>query len=72
MELIDQLLVAWREVGVTVLIASHSAERVEPLLDGRVTLERGVVIEVSGRGVTSMPPSLADDPRRPSTVGVAR
>ena len=72
MELIDQLLVAWREVGVTVLIASHSAERVELLLDGRVTLERGVVIEVSGRGVTSMPPSLADDPRRPSTVGVAR
>ena len=71
MELVDQLLVAWREVGVTVLIASHSTERFEALLDGRVTLERGLVLEVSGRGVIGTPPSFADDPR-PSIVGVAR
>ena len=71
MELVDQLLVAWREVGVTVLIASHSTERFEAWLDGRVTLERGLVVEVSGRGVSSTPPSFADDPR-PSIVGVAR
>src|SRR3990170_2194463 len=41
--LVDDLLVAWHEVGVTVLIASHSTERFDPLLDGRVTLERGLV-----------------------------
>ena len=71
MALVDELLAAWREVGVTVLIASHSTERFESLLDGRVTLERGLVLEVSGQGVSSTPPSLADG-ARPSPVGVAR
>jgi len=58
MSLVDQLLVAWRGVGVTVIVASHSTERFESLLDGRVTLERGLVREASGTGVMSTPPSL--------------
>ncbi len=61
--LIEQLLGAWREVGVTVLIASHATERLEPFLDGRVLLERGVVVEVSGAGVLSTPPGRPADPR---------
>ena len=71
MSLVDQLLVAWREVGVTVLVASHSTGRFEALLDGRVTLERGLVVDASGKGVESTPPSLPGDPR-PSVVEVAR
>ena len=71
MHLVDQLLDAWRDVGVSILVASHSTDRFEPLLDGRVTLDRGLVIETSGEGVTSTPPSLPADPR-PSVVGAAR
>lgn len=56
--LVDQLLTAWREVGVTVLVASHAADRLEPFLDGRVLLARGLVAGVEGQGVTSFPPSL--------------
>ncbi len=58
MGVIEQLLAAWREVGVTVLIASHATERLERFLDGRIVLERGLVAEVSGEGVTSTPPAL--------------
>ena len=61
--LVEQLLAAWREVGVTVVVASHATERLEPFLDGRVLLERGLVAEVSGTGVTSTPPSPAGGPR---------
>ena len=64
---IEQLLAAWHEVGVTVLIASHATERLEPFLDGRVVLERGLVIAVNGEGVTSTPPSLTRT-IRPSVV----
>jgi len=71
MRLVDELLGAWREVGVTVLVASHTTERFASLLDGRVTLDRGLVVETSGRGVTSTPPSLPAAPR-PSVVGAAR
>jgi hypothetical protein len=46
-----------------VLIASHATERLEPFLDGRIVLERGVVAETSGEGVSSLPPSLAPPPR---------
>ena len=60
MEIIDQLLVAWREAGVSVLIASHATDRLAPLLDGRVVLERGLVAAVSGEGVASVPPTLPD------------
>ena len=71
MRLVDQLLGAWREVGVSVLLAAHSTERFESLLDGRVELDRGLVIETSGEGVTSEPPTPATLPR-PSVVGAAR
>ncbi|HYI65625.1 MAG TPA: heme ABC exporter ATP-binding protein CcmA [Candidatus Limnocylindrales bacterium] len=71
MRLVDQLLGAWREVGVSVLVASHSTERFESLLDGRVMLDRGLVLETSGEGVTSEPPSPSTA-TRPSVVGAAR
>ena len=58
MALVDKLLAAWREVGVTVLVASHTIERIAPMLDGSVVLDRGLVAAVSGNGVGSMPPSL--------------
>ena len=63
MGLVEQLLAAWHEVGVTVIIASHATERLEPFLHGRVVLERGLVAEVSGEAVSSVPPSLATLPR---------
>jgi ABC-type multidrug transport system ATPase subunit len=58
MSLIDQLLTAWRDAGVSVLIASHATDRLAPFLDGRVVLERGLVSAVSGDGVTAEAPSL--------------
>ncbi|HJP72514.1 MAG TPA: heme ABC exporter ATP-binding protein CcmA [Candidatus Limnocylindria bacterium] len=63
MGLVEELLAAWHEVGVTVIIASHATERLEPFLDGRVVLERGLVADVSGEGVSSAPPSLPAAPR---------
>jgi heme exporter protein A len=71
MRLVDQLLAAWREIGVSVLVASHSTERFESFLDGRVTLDRGLIIETIGQGVTSTPPPPLAAPR-PSVVGAAR
>jgi heme exporter protein A len=71
MALVDELLVAWHEVGVTVLIASHSTDRFEALLDGRITLEGGLVLDVRGDGVESTPPALPASPR-PAVVEVAR
>ena len=58
MEIVDQLLAAWRGAGVSVLIASHASDRLAPFLDGRVVLERGLVAAVSGEGVTFEAPSL--------------
>jgi ABC-2 type transport system ATP-binding protein len=66
MGLVEQLLAAWKEVGVTVLVASHSTERLETHLDARVVLDRGLVTEVEGAGVTSAPPSLPE--ARPAAV----
>ena len=64
MDLIDQLLAAWHEVGVTVLVASHTTERLEALLDGRVELVNGLVSATAGEGVESTPPSLGVASRR--------
>jgi heme exporter protein A len=66
--LVDQLLDAWREVGVTVLVASHAVDRLEQFLDGRVMLERGLVAAVDGQGVTSAPPGLPAT-RSPASSG---
>ena len=71
MALVDQLLAAWREAGVSVLVASHTTERLAPFLDGQVVLERGTMAEAFGPGVVSAPPSLPAD-RRGAPVGVAR
>ena len=68
--LVDQLLAAWREAGVTVLVASHATDRLGPILDGAVVLERGVVARVEGTGVTSVPPSIPAG-RRHSARAVA-
>jgi heme exporter protein A len=58
MQLVDQLLAAWREIGVTVLVASHTTERMATMLDGTVVLDRGLVSAVTGMGVSSTPPSV--------------
>ena len=60
MDLVDQLLVAWRAAGVSVLIASHATDRLAPFVDGRVILERGVVTGVSGDGVWASAPGAVD------------
>ena len=61
--LVEQLLDAWRAAGVSVLVASHSVDRLEHRVDARVTLDRGLVVEVSGTGVAWTPPTLTPDPR---------
>ncbi len=71
MDLIDQLVGAWRAVGVTVLVASHAVGRLEPFLDGRVVLERGLVGAVAGEGITYAPPTGRPDPQ-PVAAGAAR
>jgi heme exporter protein A len=63
MGLVESLLSAWRDVGVTVLVASHSTERLVEHLDASVTLDRGLVSEVTGSGVISRPPSLPASPQ---------
>jgi heme exporter protein A len=62
-ELVEQLLDAWREAGVSVLIASHSVDRLERQVEGRVVLDHGLVVGVSGEGVTWTPPLPATEPR---------
>jgi heme exporter protein A len=59
MALVDRMLGAWREVGVTVLLASHATERVAHLVDGTVELDGGLVAEVSGHGATNAPSPAA-------------
>ena len=71
MDLIDALLPAWREIGVTVIVASHSTDRLGPLLDARVLLDRGLVGDVVGEGVSSAPPLPRPVPR-PAIIGSAR
>jgi heme ABC exporter ATP-binding subunit CcmA len=63
MGLVEQLLTAWKAVGVTVLVASHSTDRLDPHLDARVVLERGLVAEVAGEGVQSAPYTALAEPR---------
>jgi heme ABC exporter ATP-binding subunit CcmA len=62
-ELIERLLEAWRDAGVTVVAASHSVDRLERQVDARVVLDRGLVTEVSGEGVSWTPPSPVPAPR---------
>jgi len=65
--LVEQLLEAWRAAGVSVLMASHSTDRLERWVDAHVVLDRGLVSEVSGSGVTWAPPTPIGDPQ-PATA----
>ena len=63
MTLVDDLIRRWHEAGITVLVASHAAERVAPLLDGRIRLDGGLVTAIEGSGVTiNDPPARATRP----------
>ena len=55
MRLVDDLIRRWREVGITVLVASHAADRLRPMVDGSVRLDGGLVAEFSGSGVSLNP-----------------
>ena len=63
MALVDRLIGLWHEAGVTVLVASHQAERIAGMADGTVRLEDGLVAEVSGAGVSAGPVGATARPR---------
>ncbi len=63
MELVDRLIGLWHEAGVTVLVASHQADRIASMADGTVRLEGGLVAEVSGAGVSPGPVGATARPR---------
>jgi energy-coupling factor transporter ATP-binding protein EcfA2 len=63
MELVDRLIGLWKEAGVTVLVASHQADRVASMADATVRLEAGLVAEVSGAGVSAGPVGGMSRPR---------
>ncbi len=67
MALVDQLLGQWHEAGVTVLVASHQAERVASLADGAIRLDGGLVAEVTGAGVSLGSPVAALAPQIAAT-----
>ena len=50
--LVDELLREWRAAGATCLVASHAEERLSAVADGVARLESGVLVELSGSGVT--------------------
>ncbi|MEP6469569.1 MAG: heme ABC exporter ATP-binding protein CcmA [Chloroflexota bacterium] len=54
MALVDRLLIGWRDAGVTVLVASHQADRVTRLADGWARLDGGLLLETGGTGVSSI------------------
>jgi heme exporter protein A len=58
MALVDRLLAAWREVGATVLVASHAVERLLGAVDGKVRLTAGIVSGIEGVGVSQEPTSI--------------
>jgi heme exporter protein A len=51
MALVDRLLGRWHEVGITVIVASHQADRVVGLADATLRLDGGLVAEVTGSGI---------------------
>jgi heme exporter protein A len=52
MMLVDRLLTRWHESGVTVLVASHQADRVTNLADGWARLDGGLLLETGGSGIS--------------------
>ncbi|HLE59269.1 MAG TPA: heme ABC exporter ATP-binding protein CcmA [Candidatus Limnocylindria bacterium] len=71
MALVDRLLGLWHAAGVTVVVASHQADRVTAMADATVRLEGGLVAEVSGSGVFAAPAPTAGLPL-PSLAGADR
>jgi energy-coupling factor transporter ATP-binding protein EcfA2 len=63
MALVDRLIGLWKEAGVTLMVASHQAERVTNLADATVRLEGGLLAEVSGAGVAAAPVGGSPRPR---------
>jgi len=63
MVLVDRLLGLWKEAGVTVMVASHQAERVAGMADATVRLEGGLLAEVTGAGVSAGPVGASQRPR---------
>ena len=57
MALVDRLLQRWHEAGVTVLVASHQAERVTRLADGWARLDGGLLVEPAAAGWRPMRPT---------------
>jgi heme exporter protein A len=72
MALVDRLLSRWHEAGVTVLVASHQAERVASIADGTLRLDGGLVAVVSGTGVRAELPTAWGDPVLLATTGLDR
>ena len=62
MALVDRLLQRWHEAGVTVLVASHQAERVTRLADGWARLDSGLLVETGGSGVEADVPDIVGVP----------
>jgi heme exporter protein A len=63
MALVDRLIGLWKDAGVTVMVASHQAERVRNLADASVRLDHGLLAEVSGAGVSAGPVGATARPR---------
>jgi len=53
MDLVDRLIADWHASGVSVLIASHHADRVSDLADGWARLDNGLLTAVGGVGVSA-------------------
>jgi heme exporter protein A len=63
MALVDRLIGLWKDAGVTILVASHQAERVASLADATVRLEAGLLAEVNGAGVVAGSVGASPRPR---------
>jgi heme exporter protein A len=70
MALVDRAIGRWHEVGVTVLVASHQAERVTRLADGWARLDDGLLAEAGGTGVTVGTDAEAAVTGVPATLGL--
>ena len=69
MDLVDAVLAAWRDAGVSVLVASHATDRIARVLDGRIVLERGVVVAADGTGVGIRVPARPMTSPTPAEAG---
>jgi heme exporter protein A len=57
MALVDELIGGWKASGVTVLVASHQADRVTRLADGWARLDGGLLADVGGSGISEAAPA---------------